>query len=52
MTNYKFGLRYIGGKFSPFLVLILGGWVLPNLVRWFKGIVRHGGQKYQKVAGK
>ena len=35
MTNYSFGLMYTGGKFSP-LLMLLGGWVLPNLVQVVK----------------
>ena len=35
MTNYSFGLVYTGGKFSP-LLMLLGGWVLPNLVQVVK----------------
>ena len=40
---------YIGGKFSPLLILIIGGWVLPNIIKYKKGIFRNGGHK---ISGK
>ena len=49
MTNYKFGSIYNGGKFSPFLILTLGGRILPNSSGLPKGYSSSWGSK---VSGK